>query len=195
MSKIHPSFWVSAEGLVGCALQTKSNLYPGVLLLGGAVIPAAACFAVQVYNVIGTAVAKALCGSLDLILKNKSSKTATVTGPPVASGSTERCVQSFVGVLCALCPWPSGDSRDTSSTSEAGRRLGDVCIVALPVLCPVLTRFRKVDEHFVKRIGEETVRSKEMDQLLAALPVEMSPTPKVALPSKSEVVRIQRFTP
>ena len=97
---------------------------------------------VQVYEVIGTAVAKTLSGSLELILKNKSNKTAA--GTALESGATERCLQSFVGVLCALCPCPSGDSRDTSSTSEAGRRLGDVCIVALPVLCPGLRRFQEV---------------------------------------------------
>lgn len=56
--------------------------------------------------------------------------------------SSERYLQSLVGVLCALCP--VGDSRDTSSTSEVGRRLGDVGIVALPVLCPGLARLQQV---------------------------------------------------
>lgn len=56
--------------------------------------------------------------------------------------SSERYLQSLVGVLCALCP--VGDSRDTSSTSEAGRRLGDVGIVALPVLCPGLVKLQQV---------------------------------------------------
>lgn len=121
-----------------------------------AFVRVAACLLVQVYNVIGTAVAKALSGSLDLILKNKSTKAAATSATVNASlgtESTERCVQSFVGVLCALCPWPSGDSRDTSSTSEAGRRLGDVCIVALPVLCPVLARLREVDGHLLTSIS------------------------------------------
>ncbi|CBN77602.1 hypothetical protein Esi_0004_0241 [Ectocarpus siliculosus] len=94
----------------------------------------------QVYDVTGTALAKTLSGSLELILKNKNNKTATALG----SEATERCLQSFVGVLCALCPYPSGDSRDTASTSEAGRRLGDVCIVSLPVLCPGLGRYQLV---------------------------------------------------
>lgn len=96
----------------------------------------------QVYEVIGTSVAKTLSGSLEHILKSKSNKAAAAIASE--KGATERCLQSFVGVLCALCPCPSGDSRDTSSTSEAGRRLGDVCIVALPVLCPGLRRFQKV---------------------------------------------------
>lgn len=90
---------------------------------------------------IGTAVAKTLSGSLELILKNKNRPPDGVASE---TSATERCLQSFVGVLYALCPCPSGDSRDTSSTSEAGRRLGDVCIVALPVLCPGLRRFQKV---------------------------------------------------
>lgn len=56
--------------------------------------------------------------------------------------SVERYLQSLVGVLSALCP--VGDTRDTSSTSEVGRRLGDVCTMTLPVLCPGLTRFHQV---------------------------------------------------
>ncbi|CAM9123769.1 unnamed protein product, partial [Hapterophycus canaliculatus] len=94
----------------------------------------------QVYEVIGTAVAKALSGSLELILKNKNKRAASIP----RDESIERCLQSFVGVLCALCPCPAGDSRDTSSTSEAGKRLGDVCVVALPVLCPVLGKIRQM---------------------------------------------------
>eukprot|EP00752_Nemacystus_decipiens_P010771 g9583.t2 len=101
----------------------------------------------RVYEVIGTAVAKALSGSLELILKSKSNKAAA--GAVSESGATERCLQSFVGVLCALCPCPVGDSRDTTSTSEAGRRLGDVCIVALPVLCPGLRRFQEMNTRCV----------------------------------------------
>lgn len=104
----------------------------------------------QVYDVTGTALAKTLSGSLELILKNKNNKTATALG----SDATERCLQSFLGVLCALCPCPSGDSRDTTSTSEAGRRLGDVCIVALPVLCPGLGRYQLVrEDHTVRSLG------------------------------------------
>ncbi|CAM9652718.1 unnamed protein product [Ascophyllum nodosum] len=86
----------------------------------------------QVFKVTGTAVAKSLSGYLELILKRSN-------GAPYDE-SPERCLQSLVGVLCTLCPL--GDARDTSSTSEAGRRLGDVCTVALPVLCPCLQKFQ-----------------------------------------------------
>lgn len=131
----------SAHAKVPFSLQTAS--------MALAPLDGCSCHALrQVYDVTGTALAKTLSGSLELILKNKNNKTATALG----SEATEWCLQSFVGVLCALCPCPSGDSRDTTSKSEAGRRLGDVCIVALPVLCPGLGRYQ-----LVRR--DQTVRS------------------------------------
>ncbi|CAN0153209.1 unnamed protein product, partial [Pylaiella littoralis] len=94
----------------------------------------------RVYDVAGTGMAKALSGSLEFILKNNNSRTSTA----LDGDSTERCLQSFVGILEALCPCPAGGSKDTSSTSEAGRRLGDLCIVTLVVVCPGLARFQQM---------------------------------------------------